>query len=312
MRIGIDIMGGDFAPGVTVSGAIQAQKVLPPDTKLVLIGNKDVFLPLLTAQGASPDQFDIVHAPEVIDMGEHPTKAIVKKPRSSIAMGFQMLKENAIAGFASAGNSGAMMVGAMYSVKTIPGIIRPAAITTLPKENGKVGFLLDVGINADCKHDVLHQFGILGSLFAEHVYKINVPRVGLLNIGEEEEKGSLLAQAAHKIMKDTPQYKFIGNVEGRDLFNDKADVIVSDGFTGNVVLKQAESFYELIRKRGIRDEYFDRFNYENYGGTPVIGLNSTVVIGHGISNETAIKNMILITQETARANLTEKIKNLLA
>jgi glycerol-3-phosphate acyltransferase PlsX len=156
---------------------------------------------------------------------------------------------------------------------------------------------------------VLYQFAVLGSLFAEHVYKIKNPKVALLNIGEEPEKGNLVSQAAHALMKDSKDFNFIGNVEGRDVFNDAADVIVCDGFTGNVVLKQAEAFYTMIRKRKIRDEYFDRFNYEIYGGTPVLGINSTVMIGHGISSDIAVKNMLLLCRDIANANLTEKIKS---
>lgn len=201
-----------------------------------------------------------------------------------------------------------MLVGSMFSVKTIPGVIRPCITSLLPKENGGVGLILDVGINADCKPDVLYQFAILGSLFAEHVYGIKKPKVGLLNIGEEPEKGNLISQATHGLMKGTRDFNFIGNVEGRDVFNDMADVIVCDGFTGNVVLKQAESIYEIIKKRGLSDAYFDRFNYENYGGTPVLGINSTVMIGHGISNAVAVKNMLLLTKDIVDAKLSNKIK----
>jgi glycerol-3-phosphate acyltransferase PlsX len=154
---------------------------------------------------------------------------------------------------------------------------------------------------------MLVQFGILGSLFLEHVYNVPQPKVGLMNIGEEEEKGNMITQATHQLLKVTKDLNFIGNIEGRDMFNTKADVIVCDGFTGNVMLKMAESFYELIKKRNIKDEYFDRFNYENYGGTPVLGVNAPVIIAHGISNARAIKNMIHITQKVTAAKLTEKI-----
>ena len=241
-------------------------------------------------------------------MGEHPTKAFVKKPKSSISIGFHLMKEGLIDGFASAGNSGAMLVGAFYTIKSITGVIRPSITSILPKENGGVGLLLDVGINADCKPDVPNQFAILGSLYAEHVHGISNPKVALLNIGEEEGKGNLLTQAAYNLLKDSEEFNFVGNVEGRDLFNESADVIVCDGFTGNIVLKQAEAFYALTKKRGIKDAYFDRFNYENYGGTPILGVNGTVMIGHGISNAKAIKNMLLHTAEVIDAKLSDKIK----
>lgn len=308
MKIGIDIMGGDFAPDATVSGAILAYNELPSTVRLVLIGDQELIVSHLEKKGADSNNFDIIHASEVISMGEHPTKAFSQKPNSSISIGFHLLKKGEIDGFASNGNTGAMLVGSMFSVKTIPGVIRPCITSLLPKENGGVGLILDVGINADCKPDVLYQFAILGSIFAENVYGIKNPKVGLLNIGEEPEKGNLTSQATHGLMKDSKDFNFIGNVEGRDIFNDLADVIVCDGFTGNVVLKQAEALYTMIKRRGLSDAYFDRFNYENYGGTPVLGINSTVMIGHGISNDVAVKNMLMLTSDIVEAKLSDKIK----
>ncbi|MDQ3046377.1 MAG: phosphate acyltransferase PlsX [Bacteroidota bacterium] len=308
MRIGIDIMGGDFAPDATIAGAVLAYKELPEDVRLVLIGDQEQITAGLARHGADVSKFDVVHTTEIIGMGEHPTKAFTQKPNSSISVGFHLLKEGKIDGFASNGNTGAMLVGSMFSVKTISGVIRPCITSVLPKENGGVGIILDVGSNADCKPDVLYQFAVLGSLFAENVYNIKKPKVALLNIGEETEKGNLVSQAAHSLMKDSRDFNFVGNVEGRDLFSDIADVIVCDGFTGNIVLKEAEAFYTLIKKRGIKDEYFDRFNYEIYGGTPVLGINSTVMIGHGISNDIAVKNMLLLTRDIVNAKLADKIK----
>ncbi len=308
MKIGIDIMGGDFAPDATVSGAILAQKLLPSTVRLVLIGDEEKIKTCLTKGGADVNDFDIVHAPEVITMGEHPTKAFSQKPNSSIVLGFSLLKEKKIDAFASNGNTGAMLVGSMFSAKTISGVIRPCITSILPKEDGSMGLILDVGINADCKPDVLYQFGVLGSLFAQHVYGIKSPKVGLLNIGEEPEKGNLVSQAAHGLMKDSKDFNFIGNVEGRDIFGDMSDVVVCDGFTGNIVLKQAEALYTTLKRRGLSDDYFERYNYENYGGTPILGINSTVMIGHGISNDIAVKNMLLLTRDIVEAQLSDKIK----
>lgn len=301
-------MGGDFAPESTVLGAIEAQKVLSEQDRIVLIGDEVQIHALLEREGVAPSLFDIVPSTEVITMEEHPARALTKKPNSSISIGFGLLKEGQIDSFASAGNSGAMLVGSMYAVKPVPGVIRPCITSMLPKEDGGNGIILDVGINADCKPDVLYQFGIIGSLYAEHVLKIDAPKVGLLNIGEEKEKGNLLTQATHNLMAETKDFNFIGNVEGRDLFDDQADVIVCDGFTGNVVLKEAEAFFKLIAKRGLLDDYFKRFNYENYGGTPVLGVNATVIIGHGISSAKAIKNMILMSKNVVEADLPTKIK----
>jgi len=300
-------MGGDFAPKSTIGGVIQAQKELPSDVQLVLFGDEQIITSMIIAEGANPSHFIISHAPEIIGMGEHPTKAFSQKPNSSIALGFDSLKKNNIDAFASVGNTGAMLVGSMYSVGTVPGIIRPCISTLIPKENGGIGIILDVGTNPDCKPDNLYQFGIIGSLYAEFVYNIKNPKVGLLNIGEEEEKGSLLTQAAFKLLKNSKDINFVGNIENRDLFKDKVDVVVCDGFTGNIVLKQIEAMYRLIVKQGFHNDFIDRFNYENYGGTPILGINATVIIGHGISNEKAIKNMILQTKNVVEAKLYEKI-----
>jgi glycerol-3-phosphate acyltransferase PlsX len=308
MKIGLDIMGGDYAPKANVLGALAAHKLLSPNEHLVLIGDIQQIKPLVAENGFNPDHFEYVHTEEVIGMGEHPTKAIVQKPNSSISIGFNLLKHRQLDSFASAGNSGAMLVGAVFSVKTIPGIIRPCLCTHVPKLSGGVGLMLDVGANADCKPDTLLQFGVLGSLYAENVMQINNPKVALMNIGEEDEKGNMLSMATFPLMKDTNLFNFVGNIEGRDLFNDKADVIVCDGFTGNVLLKLAESFYVVTIKKGLKDEFFDRLNYENYGGSPVLGVNAPVIIGHGISSPTAVKNMIMQSRDMVATGLVEKIQ----
>ena len=308
MRIGLDIMGGDFAPDATVLGAIAAYKALEPQQKLILIGDKDLAQRVFAEQNFNPDLIEFIHTTETIGMGEHPTKAITQKPNSSIGIGFSMLKEGKIDSFSSAGNTGAMLVGAMFSVKTIPGVIRPAISSIVPKVKKGYGIMLDVGANADCKPDTLLQFGVLGSLFVENIHGIVNPRVGLINIGEEEGKGNMLMIATHSMMKETNMFNFIGNVEGRDMFYDKADVIVCDGFTGNVILKLAETFYDLTKNKGYEDEFFAKFNYEQYGGSPILGVNAPVIIGHGISTPEAIKNMILLSRSMITTKLIDKIK----
>lgn len=307
MKIGLDIMGGDFAPRAAVLGAIEAQKTLSPDQRIVFFGDKNQALAHLSEQGISPDNFDFVHTTEMIGMGEHGTKSVLQKPNSSISLGFQYLKDGEIDSFSSAGNTGAMLVGAIFSVKPVPGVIRPAVATNVPKIGSGFGIMLDVGANADCKPEVLVQFGILGSLYAEHVYNIKDPKVGLMNIGEEEEKGNVLTQSTFPLLQKA-NVNFIGNIEGRDLFNEKADVIVCDGFTGNVMLKLAETFYILTLKKGFKDEFFDRFNYEQYGGSPILGVNAPVLIGHGISSPEAIKNMILLSRTMIESHFVDKIK----
>lgn len=309
MKLGLDIMGGDYAPKNCIDGAIMALENLPSSVRIVLIGDSAQAKAYLKDKGVAEDKFDFAHAPDVIEMGEHPTKALSQKPNSSIAVGFKLLKEGGIQCFGSAGNTGAMLVGSMFSVKAVPGVIRPCITTMIPKEHGGYGIVLDVGTNADCKPDVLYQFGILGSVYAKEVYKINNPKIGLLNIGEEPEKGNLVAQATHALMKDSKDFNFVGNVEGIEVFEDKADVIVCEGFTGNVLLKTAEAFYSLIKKRNRSDEYFDKFNYELYGGTPILGINSNVMIAHGKSTPLAFKNMMVLSKDIVEANLSEKIKN---
>jgi glycerol-3-phosphate acyltransferase PlsX len=273
----------------------------------VLIGDQDQILSGLNALNTTTEGFEVVHAPDIITMHDHPTRAIPQKPNSSIAVGFDLLAKNEINVFASTGNTGAMLVGAIYKVNTVAGIIRPCITSVLPTVDGNNSILLDVGSNADCKADVLYQFAVLGSLYAKNVYGIENPRIALLNIGEEASKGNLLTIAAHKLMAESDEINFVGNLEGRDLFTGKADVIVCDGFTGNVVLKQAEGIYTLMRKRGLKDEYFDRFNYENYGGTPILGVKGNVIIGHGISNDKAVRSMLMHSFEVAKSGLAKKI-----
>jgi len=307
MKIGIDVLGGDFAPDANVAGAVLARKELPTDVSIVLIGDQELILSGLSALGASADDFEIVHAPDVITSEDHPTRAISQKPNSSIAIGFGLLAAGKINAFASTGNTGAMLVGSMFIVNTIPGIIRPCITSSLPSINGSNAIILDVGSNADCKPDVLMQFAVVGSLYSKNVYGNENPRVGLLNIGAEETKGNLLTQSAYKLMAESDNINFVGNIEGYDLFSGKADVVVCDGFTGNVVLKQAEGMYGIMKERGLTDEFFDRFNYENYGGTPVLGVKGNVIIGHGMSSNTAVKNMIIHSYDVAKSGLASKI-----
>ena len=307
MKIGLDVSGGDFAPKATIDGALLAKQVLDSDVTIVLYGDELIIQKELASRSQSAELFEIVHAPEVITYHDHPTRALPKKPNSSIAVGFEMLAKGLIDVFASNGNTGAMLVGSMYKLNTIPGVIRPCITSTLPTVNGGQSVLLDVGSNADCKCDVLYQFAVLGSVYATTVLGIEKPKVALLNIGEEDSKGNLLSIATHKLLAESDELNFTGNIEGRDIFTGAADVIVCDGFTGNIVLKEAEGIYTLMKKRGIQDAYFDRFNYENYGGTPILGVKGNAIIGHGISNDIAVMNIILHAHNVVSSNLTEKI-----
>lgn len=309
MRIALDAMGGDFAPENTIKGALLAKKSFASDIELVLVGKESVIHSHLEASGAARDTFTIVNANDVIEMGEHPTKAFSHKPNSSIVAGYHLLKNKEVDAFCSAGNTGAMLVGSMFTIKPIEGIIRPGIAGFVPKEKGGYGIILDVGANADCKPEMLDQFAVIGSLYSKYIFNIENPKVGLMNLGEEEEKGNLLTQAAHQLMKANHKINFIGNIEGRDAFNDKADVIVCDGFTGNVILKLAESFYDIVHKRKISNPFMDLFNYEEVGGSPILGVNGNVIIGHGVSSPKAIKNMLNLAVQLVESNISNKIKN---
>ena len=308
MKIAVDAMGGDFAPKAIVEGAILAANELPEHIKIVLIGQEELILPLLQ-EGTHPSgSIEVVHAPEVIDMDEHPTKALTQKPNSSIVYGFTLLKEKKVDAFCSAGNTGAMMVGSLFILKTVGNIQRPPIAGFFPLINGAYSLMLDIGANADCKPEVLVQFAELGSLYAQFSLGIENPRVALLSIGEEEQKGSTVVQATHQLLKNNEKINFIGNVEGRNMFEGKADVIVTEGFTGNVIYKMGESMYEYAASKGISDPFINRMNYEVTGGSPIIGVRGNVIVAHGISSPLAIKNMILLGQRQAQSGVVAKIE----
>lgn len=309
MRIGLDAMGGDYAPKVVVEGALGALNKLSSDSVIVLFGDREQIEPLL---GQTNGRIEVVHCSEVIEMGDHPAKAFQQKSDSSITKGFAYLKGGKIDGFASAGSTGAMMVGSMLVIGAVEGVIRPTICTPIATVGDDPVVLLDAGLNADCKPEVLAQYAVIGSIYAEKVLKINTPRVGLLNIGEEEEKGNLLTKATFPLIKQIEGLNFVGNVEANHLFdNSKADVIVCDGFAGNTVLKQTEGVYSILKKAGVKSEWVDKLNYELVGGTPVLGVEKTVIIGHGRSSALAIENMVLSTWRTIEAKLETHFKEAL-
>lgn len=300
-------MGGDFAPAEAIEG-IQQYFSEEGKAHLVLLGDEEKIQPLLSKYSFAPEKFSVVHAPEVIDFHDSPTRALKEKPRSSISIGFHLLATGKTDAFISAGNTGAMLVGSLYALKPIEGVLRPTISTIIPKENGGTGLLLDVGLNSDCKPEQLNQFAIMGSVYAQNILGIENPRVALLNIGEEEGKGNLLAQATYPLLKENKHINFVGNVEGRDLLLDNSDVMVCDGYTGNIILKLGESLFEVTQKKQIHHDYFDRFNFENYGGTPVLGISKPVIIGHGISKGKAFKNMIALADKMIEKEVMQKLQ----
>lgn len=302
------MMGGDFAPLEVVKGVSQFLSEQSHPAHLTLVGDQHKIRGLLKEYNISSEEVSIMHADQVIDMHESPTKALKEKQRSSISIGFHLLASGKTDAFISAGNTGAMLVGALFSIKAIEDVLRPTISSVIPKENGKTGLILDVGLNADCKPEQLNQFAVMGSVYAQQILGIERPRVALLNVGEEEGKGNILAQATYLLLKENKHIHFVGNIEGRDVLFDTADVIVCEGFTGNVILKLAESLYEISERQNLEHAYFDRFNFENYGGTPVLGVAKPVIIGHGISHAKAFKNMIILAQKMIETDVMGKMK----
>jgi len=306
-------MGGDYAPGAVVRGAVEALPELSEGSVITLFGDRSQIGQVLREQGCGPEAFEIVHTSEVIEMCDEPATAFRRKADSSIAVGFRYLAGGKIDGLASAGNTGAMLVGGVHIIGQIEGVIRPAISALIGTADGGRVLLLDVGLNVDCKPEVLYQYGILGNVYARSVMGIGKPRIGLLNIGEEREKGNQATRAAYELMEAGADFDFAGNVESkRVLAGGGADVVVCDGFVGNSLLKMAESFYEISRTQGCAGGYVEALNYERVGGTAVLGIKANVVVGHGCSSPTAIKNMILQTELNIRGGLVSRLKEAFA
>jgi glycerol-3-phosphate acyltransferase PlsX len=307
MRIGIDAMGGDYAPLEAIKGAVLAIAEFPT-VELVMFGVQSDIETIAEQENLDLSNIEIVHCSQVIEMSEHPVKALAGKRDSSISVGFEYLAEKKIDAFFSAGNTGAMLVGSIQILKPIEGVDRPCLTSAIPRPSGNPGILLDVGANADCKAEHLQQFAILGSLYAQSVKKIESPRVGLLNIGEEDEKGSIISRVANQLLRNTPEINFFGNVEGRDLFTETTDVIVCDGFAGNIVIKLVEGFYYQLMKRGVQDDFLNQFNFKHHGGGLVLGVKAPVLVGHGISKADTFVKMVEVCKNSVESNFCSKVE----
>jgi glycerol-3-phosphate acyltransferase PlsX len=309
MRIGIDLMGGDFAPGSTIRGSILAREVLPEDIEIALIGDRLILSKYAAENDLDISGFSVIHTSQVVGMEDHPLKAFKEKAKAGIFLGHRLVADGSIDGFCSAGNTGAMLVGAMQIVTSIPGIIRPAIAAPIPDMDGNHSIMLDVGLNPDARPDVLYQYGTIGTIYSKLIHGISEPNVALLNIGREEDKGNMVTRSAYQLMTESLEYNFVGNFEANELFlSTRANVIVTDGFVGNMLLKEAEAFYRVVSLKGVGNGYFEMFNFENFGGTPILGVNGPLVIGHGISNDKAIKSMLLHTAEVVGAGLVKRLK----
>ncbi len=327
--IALDAFGSDKAPEPEIRGAILACRSLP--VRVHLIGPESELRDLLDEHLEDEDlPIEIHHASERIGMDEKAAHAVRTKRDSSMRVGLKLVREKKVAGFVTAGNTGAAMATAKMVLGAIPGVDRPALTARMPTVTGSPCVLLDVGANVDCKPHNLEQFAIMGEMFARSVLKVDRPRVGLLSIGEEESKGNDLTREAFPLLKALPIH-FIGNVEGRDIFNGSVDVVVCDGFVGNVALKTGEGigrlFRDLLREsltqtvtaqvgamlsRKAFNDFRRRLDYNEYGGAPLLGVRGICIIGHGSSNEIAVLNSIRVAMEFSKAEINSRIEQELA
>lgn len=308
MRIVVDGMGGDFAPKSAVEGAIIFAKQYP-SFEIILIGKKEIIEEELSHHNGIPSNLSIENSSQVVEMHDSPLESFYKKQDSSIRKGLQMVKDGKADGFYSAGNSGAVVAASIIILSPLEGIMRPAISILIPRKKGYC-ILLDAGANVDCRPVHLFKFAIMGNIFSRYSLKINSPRIGLLNIGEEETKGNKLTTKTYQLLKES-NLNFIGNVEGRDIFTEKADVIVCDGFVGNIILKIIEGVTEMLSEELgdiISDDFYKRFNYEEYGGAPLLGVDGVCFIGHGRSNGKTIANGIKAVSEYINSNVNQHIK----
>ena len=324
VRVCLDAMGGDFAPRRIVEGAIAASRAYGDRISIHLVGDETAIRRTFEELGVSADAFDVVHAPESVGMGEKAARAVRQKRNSSLAVAAKMMQNGEADALVSAGNTGAVVSTALIGLGRVPGVLRPAIATVIPNKSGRC-VVIDVGATADCKPEYLAQFAVMGSIYAETTLGVPNPRVGLLNIGEEPGKGNELSRAAEAAIGEMPVH-FVGNVEGRDIMRGTADVVVCDGFVGNVVLKFAESLVETLAHM-VRDELkhdllgklgaglarpavrrvFSRLDYAEYGGAPLLGVRGGCIICHGSSSVRAIQNAIRVAAEFVEFDLIGKI-----
>jgi glycerol-3-phosphate acyltransferase PlsX len=324
IRIALDAMGGDNAPRVEIEGAAEALRDLPPDFRVQLVGRTaDIEAALARTPGVDRGRIDIVEAPDVVGMGEKPLAAVRGKPHSSIAVGLGLQKKKASDAFISAGNTGAVMAASTLLLRLHPGVQRAAIAAPLPTARQQPLLVLDAGANVDCDAREIVGFAQLGSVYVRDVWGRPTPMVGLLNIGEEDEKGNAVVKEAHPLLKQTPGIRYIGNIEGRDIpagecRGQALDVVVCDGFVGNVVLKFYESaarVFVALMKRELPDvlarpemgNVLKVLDYATYGGAPLLGVRGVVIICHGASPATAIKNAIRVAVQAVRSHLSEDI-----
>lgn len=328
-RIAIDAMGGDFAPFSIVAGAVLAQKAYGDNVELTLVGDQTQIKAELSNLGATDLPIKIVHSSQVIGMGDEPAESVRKKPDSSIVLAVNLQKEGLSDAFISAGNTGACMAASLIILGRLPAVNRPAIATFFPSERGRT-LVLDVGANSDCKAINLYQFGLMGAIYYSQIFSNQNPTVGLLSIGEEKSKGNELTIASHKLLS-AADLNFAGNIEGRDILKGKADVVICDGFVGNIILKFAESidsFLGEIVRRQVRVNLLAKIgalllqpafkdlkknlDYTEYGGAPLLGINGISIICHGGSTPKAMKNAVGMARNMVERDINRLIEERLA
>jgi len=322
MRIALDAMGGDNAPEPIVAGAVQAVE-RDPELHVVLVGDQARVQPLL-AQAAGRDRLELFHCTQVVGMDESAVVGLRKKPDNSISRCWQLLAQGKVGGIVSAGNTGAMVAGGLFLKRFLPNVRRPGIAAVMPTLRGS-SVLIDVGANVNPKPEHLFQYGLMGSIFAKHILQRPRPTIGLMNVGSEEQKGHDLARDTHALFNgSTLRDQFVGNVEGRDIPKGAADVVVCDGFVGNVVLKTSEGVFEFTMKKAFQEVLgvleverdkaeralqglISRYDYSAFGGAPLLGIDGVCIICHGSSGDVAIRNALAMAAQYARARLNELI-----
>jgi glycerol-3-phosphate acyltransferase PlsX len=323
MRIAIDAMGGDYAPGEIIAGALEAKDLLDPGSELVLVGDEEAIKSHLIRLKAKPDTFRIFHAPEVIGMDESPVDALRKKPKSSIAVMARLASHKQVDAVISAGNTGACVAASQLRMRNLEGIVRPGIAVVLPTIHGPVT-LCDVGANIACKPIHMYQYALMAGVYSKLMLGIDNPRVGIMNIGEEEAKGTDLIKKTRSLIKSDTNMNFAGNIEGRDIFEGKADVVICEGFVGNVVLKLTEGavgmLFQVIKEelmkrnkllalwfKTVIKKIYKKYDYHEYGGALLLGINGTSIICHGSSKARTIKNAILACKKFSEQKINEHI-----
>jgi len=323
MRIAIDAMGGDHAPDEIIAGALEAREVLGSEDELVLIGDEQIIETHLHKLGADPEAFRIFHASEVIGMDESPIEALRRKPKSSIAIMARAASHRQVDAVLSAGNTGACVAGCQLRMRNLEGVLRSGIAAVFPTLHGPVT-ICDVGANIACKPINLYQYAVMSSIYAQEMLDIKNPRVGLMSIGEEDAKGNDLTKKTRELLKSDPHLNFIGNLEGRDVFEGKCDVVICEGFLGNVILKMTESLVDMIFSaigkemksqnilmawwfKKISKSVLKKYDYHEYGGSLLLGVNGVSVICHGSSKARTIKNAILACKKFADKHINEQI-----